>query len=696
MTRFERRFPGTSDAGVDVYLLMHERIREATTRGGLPALQQLLQTNSNPLAPDESECGSWLDYQGRFLGVFGAFFYFYDSNVDRIRLINARGPSLSLDPPTLDVSDGKWFRDDSRHSDTLVSLGEGRENRRANREEDAGHVEFYQLFQPSTGQKRFTKAERRLNVLTCPDGEVGFFIFEYILRSRFQKHFGIVGHNGAASDAVREVDAPSVKKWLQSQFDAPNAMNTKSENELLDDESIPVSELLTAYGLMNLDGSASPRSWLVFEWLDLQFHYESVSDIRFLSIMDRPWFTSWRSDGVSFVELCEKEGPLSAFRLLADLLSIRPKFRRTACSVNEMARFFVPSHMTYRYQDSGIPKTVYATPLGNVGEQRHSVAFVVGALHLEYDGLSISQRQFWEGLTRDNRQSLSAALTTMCMLGEAVESGLREEAAMLAANKIANERFVDATVRTFSIITHETKSLFLKHFIDLRNRLEVKSRHDELTKEVCYAWDLMAASTSIAYLFSKVVSLGDGGVEELDKQDALNQLHGRFLQPLAALFLRGELETALRTVAHSVVVREGAGLNVRLFPFCEADDNEVSTTPELSPEEFAHCYMLITEPIRNFVNYGLNAEAEWSVTVSRQEIVATLRQQLNEGDWEIPDSQTFRSLGEFLSVVNGCGAARTPSTVRGRRGVEWTVTIAGNAWKQAIQAEDMNPDSDLN
>jgi hypothetical protein len=214
------------------------------------------------------------------------------------------------------------------------------------------------------------------------------------------------------------------------------------------------------------------------------------------------------------------------------------------------------------------------------------------------------------------------------------------------------------TADVFAAMSHELNALYNKYFDHIPHRLEQQGIED-----VAHAWRLTAAMASLGSVLAKMMVSNSRRDEH-----SVQEYHVRFSQPLRSLAASGSLLRALRHVAQEVATRETPGKSKVRFP--EDDDEPLS----LEPTEFAVCYLLVAEPIRNHVNYGRGL-AEWSVHEETAAVTVDLDAPA-EKNTSLPTSKTFRNLGTLLRLLphgHHIGSDATCHQTDGRN--RWTITI---------------------
>jgi len=228
------------------------------------------------------------------------------------------------------------------------------------------------------------------------------------------------------------------------------------------------------------------------------------------------------------------------------------------------------------------------------------------------------------------------------------------------------QRLQEAT-SAYATLAHELNKLFEKQFRDvplLLRKSELSMREREA---IMFAWEVLGSVVEVSYY------LGKARITQQKRQR--DNLFERFRGPIRSLQDRGALMSALLWVASRVYMleaREGRRrIMSRRIPALEHARGLI----DLQADEFARCYMLCAEPIRNYMAYGPPGEATWAVSVSQDGgLSVILTHGTNPDTYDLPASPTFDALATFLDLYPEweCRAVR-----------EWDMdglTVKGVCW----------------
>lgn len=230
----------------------------------------------------------------------------------------------------------------------------------------------------------------------------------------------------------------------------------------------------------------------------------------------------------------------------------------------------------------------------------------------------------------------------------------------LIAHAHAERKAHGEAMEILSTVTHEIASLFNKHFSNVRSELEAIQTSADVSR-VIHAWDTICATAEFGYLHAKTWSAKHAGA-------SFSDVRTRFSKPFADLYGRNVLEAAVRLVARRVYEEEAEGRSI-VIPSLEGGS---TSDPVLSPQEYAACYMVTAEPIRNLKHVKDKGLAEWSVTVAASDgLLLRLNHTRARGTY--PESTTFRHLDAFLKAIDVDSYARLSPA--GNNGVAWDVRI---------------------
>lgn len=191
----------------------------------------------------------------------------------------------------------------------------------------------------------------------------------------------------------------------------------------------------------------------------------------------------------------------------------------------------------------------------------------------------------------------------------------------------------DRHIQIFSTLAHELNSVFRKQNMRLGRRL--KKLPDPVSKHAGLVWDRIAATAHITYLFATSVSFKSKG----------DKLMETFGGPLRKLWEEDRLPKTLALVAGQVLVDEDLNIHVSGL---EHSPEEVD---KLSAEEFASCYIVVGEMIRNLRHSGLqDLSAEFRAQHERDTLRVELKHQIEKG--KLVSSETFDILGLFLKELD--------------------------------------------
>jgi len=231
-----------------------------------------------------------------------------------------------------------------------------------------------------------------------------------------------------------------------------------------------------------------------------------------------------------------------------------------------------------------------------------------------------------------------------------------------------DKRKLQEAMSAYASIAHELNKLFDKQFKHVPVVLRSGSLNENDRSAIVFAWEVLGSAVEVSYYLGKA--------RITSRRDQRQELFRRFREPIARLWRKDELEAAIRTVAKRVYEREGPeGRRLRRIPALEGIENTVC----LAADEFARCYVLCAEPIRNFLTYGPRGEASWAVAIdSRKGIAITLIHSVRLDTYDLPESPTFDALAAFLGIdpVWECRAiCERVEDGRDATKVRWTIEL---------------------
>lgn len=268
----------------------------------------------------------------------------------------------------------------------------------------------------------------------------------------------------------------------------------------------------------------------------------------------------------------------------------------------------------------------------------------------------------------DDRALGTACVMSSCHLGpafvEVIRPWLRSVFAMIRnseltvfADKLVQTQSARARLHATGFIIHELNVIFAKQFSNVRER--VGDCDESSINSRRFAWDLIGALVQLAWRRGKIAVL--------DSPERREEIRRDFLEPLRSLWAAGLLERALTCVGSQVYNQSHTKNDQVRIPALE----ELRWVT-LTPQQYARCFLMVAESIRNCVEHGLRGTtADWHAHVDGSTVTIVLRQVWKE---DTPNSPTFVVFGLFLREV-GIGDAPEPAWVPGAKGsmIEWVV-----------------------
>src|ERR1043165_1022966 len=302
-----------------------DQILADTAKGGASALPQIIsETNGQPKS-------RWIQLQGDMFGLFICFFYLWNGRTEEIELLaSSQNDIKALILPTLDyIPDRGWYYDHTMDIKLKQFIMQQR---------PVGDPEFHRILNLHFDW-RLSAFERSEGMLLCDEGEVSAFIFEWRLRQFWEKR-------------CLSRSSGSVESFLNDVFDKDGSLLQECQ----------------AMGWLDGINCLRPRAERLLAWICQTFAEEQSAHENRFSLMKggEPWSAMFLSSGricnsrdVEKIIDRERSGR-DKLKQVASLMLYGKAGRRTEEDVRRRARFFLPSHYLYRYNDSGLPKNAFA------------------------------------------------------------------------------------------------------------------------------------------------------------------------------------------------------------------------------------------------------------------------------------------------------------------------------------------------